>query len=99
MPRAPGYKSVKPLDNRGVGHAAALADRGQRVPTCPPLELVQRGQDQPRATGTQRMPERNCAAVDVQAVDVDPELLLPGETHRREGLIDLEQVDVVGRQA
>ena len=40
------------------------------------------------------MPERDRTAVHVDAVVADTQLLHPHQGHRREGLVDLEQVDV-----
>jgi len=45
------------------------------------------------------MPERNGPAVDVHLVVKNVQFLHPGEHHRRERLVDLDQVDVVHRHA
>ena len=62
------------------------------------LERVdQRGHDA-GAAGAQRVTDRDRAAVDVGLGRIRPGVL-PGEHDRRERLVDLEQVDVVQRQA
>ena len=45
------------------------------------------------------MAERDRAAVDVDLVAVEAQLLLDRQVLRRERLVDLEEVDVVERQA
>ena len=64
-----------------------------------PLQLVQRGGDQPGAGAADRVAERDRAAVDVDPVRVGLVHAQPGQHHRRERLVDLEQVDVADRHA
>ena len=45
------------------------------------------------------MADRDRAPVDVHLVPVGADLLLPGQDHRREGFVDLEEVDVLELQA
>ena len=40
------------------------------------------------------MTERDSAAVDVDALAIEPELLLDRQVLRREGLVDLDEIDV-----
>src|SRR4051812_45087293 len=87
------------LDDGGVGLAAALAHRLQPVAAAGALELVQQRRHQPGTGRAERVAERDRAAVDVDLGQVGAGLLLPREHHRREGLVDLDQVDVVDRQA
>ena len=47
------------------------------------------------ARGAERVAEGDGAAVDVDLVHVGVVLLLPGQHDRGEGLVDLDQVDVV----
>ena len=61
------------------------------------LELVQQRGQQPRAGRTQRMADRHRAAARVHAVHVGPVLARPRCDDRREGLVDLDEVDVVDR--
>src|SRR5437588_1855304 len=94
------YRSVaQPLDDRGVGHPAALANRRQRIVSVAPLELVQRRQDEPRATRAQWVTKRDRATIDVQPIEADAKLFLPGQADRCERLVDLEQVNIVDRHA
>src|SRR5215211_4424196 len=87
-----------PLDDRGVGQSAALAHDLQPVPATGSLELVQQRRHQLRARRAERVPERDRAAIHVGLGEVGAVLLLPGEDHRSERLVDLEQVDLVERQ-
>ena len=83
------------------GDALAAADAGGRqaalLAAAPQLE--QQRQQQPRAAHAERMAERDRAAVDVDLVAIEPELLLDREILAGERLVDLDQIDVVERQA
>ena len=46
-----------------------------------------------------RMSQRHGAAVDIELRHVGLELFRPGQRYRREGLVDLEEVDVIHLQA
>ena len=59
---------------------------------------VQR-QQQARARHAERMAERDRAAVDVDLLAIQAELLLDGEVLRRERFVDFDQVDVGEREA
>ena len=60
------------------------------------LELVERRHDEARAGGAHRVAQRDGAAVDVHLVHVDArDGARPAEHHRGEGLVDLDEVDVV----
>ena len=63
------------------------------------LELVERGRDQPDAGRADRVTERDRAAVDVDLVHVDAVDAGPRQDDGREGLVDLEQVEVADRHA
>ena len=52
-----------------------------------------------RPGGPEGVADGDRAAVDVGLVAVEPELLLDGEVLRREGLVDLDEVDLVERGA
>ena len=56
------------------GEPAADAQRDQRGRLVRALELVERGAEQDRAGRAERMAERDRAAVDVDALRIDPEL-------------------------
>lgn len=49
----------------------------------------------PGAGGGHRVAQGDAAAVDVDLVGVEGEAAHDGHAHRREGLVDLEEVDVV----
>ena len=68
--------------------------RDQAVLLSRALELVQRGGDQPAAGAADRMAEGDGATVDVHLVHVGFVHLRPGQHDRREGLVDLDEVDV-----
>ena len=63
------------------------------------LHFLQDGGGQFGAGATQRMPKGDGAAVDVDLRRVEPELLHHGKRLRRERLVQLDQVDLVERQA
>src|SRR3954447_19226876 len=94
-PSASGAKRLDALDDRAGAEAAAAAHRHEAYLLVRALELVQEGGDQPRAGGAERVPERDRAAVDVDAVHVRLELAAPGRDNGGERLVDLDQVDVV----
>ena len=62
-------------------------------------QLERQRQQQARAGHAERMAERDRAAVDVDLVAIEAELLLDGEILRGERLVDLDEIDVVERQA
>src|SRR5262245_18138408 len=89
-PPPPGSET---LDDRPRAEAAAAAHRDEAVATTGALMLVQ-GRGQKTCTGRSgRVTERDRAAVRVHPLRTRPELLLPGEHHRGEGLVHLERVD------
>src|SRR3954451_4705714 len=87
------------LDDGGDAHPAADAERGEPVPEVPALELVDEGPDHHRAGGPERVAHRDGATVDVDLLVRHVEV--PHEPHRdrRECLVDLVEIDVVGLQA
>ena len=70
-------------------------------PTClsGALELVEDGADEDGAGRADRVAERHGAAVDVDLVAVEVEVAHELLGHDGEGLVDLEEVDVVERHA
>ena len=63
------------------------------------LEFVERGAEDHRAGRAERMAHRDRAAVDVDLVGVEVERLPEAQHDGGEGLVDLEEVDVVERHA
>src|SRR5690348_15767728 len=87
------------LDDHRVALTAARADRGAAQPAAAPAQLEHERAEDPRARGADRVAERDRAAVDVDLVLVDPEHPDRVQRHRREGLVDLPQIDVVDLEA
>src|SRR5437764_15231498 len=82
------------LDQRAGAEPAAAAHRHEPDLLVRALELVQERRDEPRAGRAERVAERHRAAVDVHAIHVGVELAAPGGDDGREGLVDLDQVEV-----
>src|SRR5579872_6918761 len=72
-------RRLEPLDDRGVGHAAALTHGLQAVAAAGGLEVVQQRGHQLGAGATERVAEGDRAAARVQLVLVRTELLRPGQ--------------------
>ena len=83
----------------GVALAAAAAQRGGAEAAAAALELVQQGEGDPGAGHADRVAEGDGAAVDVDDVVGDAEVLHRGQADGGEGLVELEQVDVADRLA
>ena len=66
------------------------------VAFSPALQLVQHGAEDHGARGAQRMPHGDGAAVHVDAVVGDVQLLHEAQHDRGKGLVELEEVDVAG---
>src|SRR5690606_35757500 len=64
------------FNHHGDPLAAADAEGGQAVLLVPPLQLVQKGEQDPGSAGADGMAEGDGAAVDVENVAVQIELLL-----------------------
>jgi hypothetical protein len=62
------------------------------------FQFVDQREQQPRARRPERVSERHGAAVDVQAIHVDPERLRARDRLRSERFVDFEEVDVLDRQ-
>src|SRR5580704_12408936 len=82
------------LDDRRVGHAAALAHRLEPPPAAGSAQMMDQGSQQPRPRASERMPERDRAALWVDEFAVGAGLGLPSEDNRGECLVDLERVDI-----
>ena len=93
-PRCAGT-SPEPLEDGAGGEGAAAAHRDEPELPVGALQLVEGGRDQAAACAPDRVAEGDRPAVDVDLVPVGLVQLTPREHHRREGLVDLEQVDVV----
>ena len=75
----------------------ADADAHRREAITPPAtaKLVQQRGDEPGAAHAQRVPDRDCAAVDVHPLLVEPELPHDGEALRRERFVQLDQIELI----
>jgi NAD(P)H-dependent flavin oxidoreductase YrpB (nitropropane dioxygenase family) len=95
----PTVAELVDLDDGDVGLAAALAHRLEAVAAAGALELVEQGGHETHTGGAaQRMAEGDGAAVDVDLLVALPSRAsTPGR--RGEGLVALEEVDVVDRHA
>src|SRR5271168_3338910 len=91
--------ALNPYDDGGDTHAAADAQCDERATGVAALELVDHGAGDHRAGGTERVSHRDGAAVDVELLVRDVEVLLELQHDGGEGLVQFEQVDVVDRQA
>src|SRR5207237_6305384 len=92
----------KVLPDQRRAHAHPDAERGQSVAHVRPLpEAVGKLSQEPDARCRERVPARDRAAVGVQPLvpRVDAEPVAPGEHLHGEGLVQLEQADLVERQS
>src|SRR4029453_15340701 len=98
---APGRRrdGLEALDDGAGAEATAAAHAHEADVAVDALELVERLGHEDGARAAQRVTQGDGAAVDVGALDVGAELTLPGQHHRGERLVDLEQVDVADAHA
>ena len=84
-----------PLEDDGEALADADADRGDRDSAAAAGEFVRGVADDAAARGAERVADRDRAAVDVDllGVELGPQLQAR-EALRREGLVELDEVDV-----
>src|SRR5689334_11360344 len=87
------------LDDRRQPLTDPDAEGGHAVAGSAPAHLVRKRGQQARPRAAQRVAERDRAAVDVQPLLVDAELAGAGDDLRGEGLVQLDEVDVVYPQA
>src|SRR4030095_3690658 len=92
-----------PLSDALDDHRYPLADadthRRQAVTPAAPMERVNERRHQPRTRWTERVAHRDRAAVAVALRRIHPELLHACQTLRGERLVQLDQVDIVDREA
>ena len=89
--------SVARLDSEGDGFAAADAEAGDAAAAAGALERVQKRDEHAGPAAADRMPERHGPAVDVDSFGRDAELAFGDHRHDGEGLVDLEEVDLLDR--
>src|SRR5882757_6801804 len=90
---------LNPLDDGRNAHAAADAQRDEGTLGAAALELVDHGSGDHGAGGAEWVAHRDGTTVDVELLVGDVQVLLELQHHRGERLVQLEQVDVVDRQA
>src|SRR5690606_22644782 len=86
------------VDEHGDALAAADAGGGDAVASARAAQLPRQRDGKPHARGPERMADGDGAAIDVDAVFAEPELLEAGEQLRAEGLVDLEAGDIIEPQ-
>src|SRR4051812_15393690 len=93
--------SLRRASNGFEGHrdraAAAQAEGREPVAAFAATELVKQRGDDAGTARTDRVPERDRAAVDVDAVPVEPELAAVGEDLGGERLVDPDEVEGLKR--
>src|SRR5688572_17285303 len=87
------------LDDGGDAHPAADAECGQAVAAAGTFQLVDQGAEDHPASGTEGVAHGDGAAVDVDLVEGQAEVLDEAEDDRGEGLVDLDEVEFVGADA
>src|SRR6476619_5965414 len=94
-----GEGSAEALEDHGHALAAADAHGLEAELLVPALQAVEQRGGDPRAGGAERVALRDRAAVHVEPVEVDAQVLVRRDDLGREGLVDLDQVHVVDRHA
>src|SRR3981081_2407728 len=88
-----------PLDDHGDALAAADAHAGEAELDVALLHLVEEGDQDAGAAGADGVADGDGAAVDVEAVLGDGELAADGDGLGGEGLVELEEADVLDLDA
>src|SRR5436190_5747301 len=80
-------------------HAAADAQRREALFGVTLLHFVEQRDENARARCADRMTERDGTAIDVDLIGVPAEVAVDGAGLRREGLVGLDEVEILGRPA
>jgi hypothetical protein len=80
--RPQAKRLVQSLDDGGVGHAAALTHRLQRVSAAALFQSVDKRRHDASAAGAQRMSDGDGAAIDVGLRQIGTGVLGPGQHYR-----------------
>src|SRR6516164_3538490 len=96
-PRSRSSLSSDPLDDDRRRHAAGSAHGHQAALEIAALQFIEKRADQDRTGGADGMAERDRSAIDVDLVAIELEVANILLRNHCEGLIDLEQIDVVDR--
>src|SRR5581483_5601591 len=95
--RRPGRPASSSQKQRRLTLADADAQGGEAEPAVAAAQLVEERDDEAGAAHAEGMAERDRTAVDVHLFLVEPELADDGEGLRGEGLVELDQVDLLER--
>src|SRR5271169_3268826 len=87
------------LEAHRDAHPAPDAQGRQSLVDIAPLHLVQERDQHPCPGGTDRMTKGDGAAVHIHLFDIPAEILIDGACLGGEGLVGLDQVEIVGRPA
>src|SRR5204863_9488675 len=90
-----GPRLTQPLEERGHALTAANAHRLETERLVLELQTVDERASDAGASHAEGMTDGDGAAVHVQLLDVDVELLVRRDDLRGERLVDLDQVDVI----
>src|SRR5262245_8895760 len=96
-----GAATVELVDSLNDGSdplAHANTHGRQATRAVAPLHLMNQTRHDARAAASERMPQRDRPAINVDFARIHVQLLDARERLRREGLVQLDQVDVVNRQ-
>src|SRR3954454_12928025 len=91
---APMSRTSSNFEQDRLALSAAAAQRGDAATAAAPAQLVGEREDQAQPGPGEWVAERDRAAVDVDALEVDAEIGSGGQHDAREGLVDLPQRDV-----
>src|SRR3954469_2392986 len=95
----PSYVYSAARDAHRNSHAAADAQRRQALFGVTFLHFVEQRDENARAGRADRMTERDRAAIDVDPVGVPAEIPVNRAGLRGEGLVGLDQIEILGRPA
>src|SRR2546430_759181 len=87
--------SSNSFNDRGDALTATDAERDERGGEIAPFQLIEHAAQQYRASGAERMAERDGAAVHINLLGIDIELAHRLHRHAGEGFVDLPEVDIL----
>src|ERR1043165_855276 len=90
-----GVSARSALDAHRDAHAAADAQARDALLRVALAHLVEQRDEDAAARGADRVADRDGAAVDVDLARVPAHLVVDGARLRREGFVDLEEVEVL----
>src|SRR5262245_9456121 len=91
------FGMLNALDNRGRPHADADAQRDKRGFLVAPLQFIENGAKNHRASSTEWMTHRNGATIHVDLLVGNVERLHVAQNYRSKCLVEFPQVDVLFR--